>query len=484
MSSPRALGRAGAATCAMAVIVMLVAGVIGPSAISAEAGPPGPDRSLDLGPSQGLVTSLLGLALVGAGIGLLLQLLALRRGWRPQLRIHAVGGAVGAVLLALVPPMGSTDIGIYAVYGRMVHLGLNPYTTDVLSLVTRGDPIALAYAGPWLFVPSVYGPVAIAEQAAAALVGDSSARMIVWLLQGAAAAVFLLTAWVLDRAARPGGAAARARVAILWTTNPILLYQLVNAGHVDGLAALLGVCALVLVARRPALAAVAAALAVGVKVTYAWYAVALLWALRGHRRSLTRLVVAGAVTGLLVFAPVLPEVLGPLRDASRLAASISIWHPVEKVLDPVLPSSATAILVSLGSLALMAAVGWRLRDWWPGEAVEPTRQALRAAALLGAAWLLTAPYALPWYDVIAWAPLMLLPTTSLDLVLLARMTVASVVYLPGAFPSAGATHVVMGPARGVVAPLVSWVLVAVVWFVLPRRPWLSPVAPPGASPPR
>ena len=484
MISPRDLGRFGLFACGVALASMAVVAVIGPSAVSAEVGPPGPVRSLDLGPSQGLVTSLLGFALALAALGLLAQLVALHRGWLPRVRGHGVLGAVGAVAMALVPPMGSTDIAIYAVYGRMVHLHLNPYTTDVLSLVTSGDPIALAYAGPWLLVSSVYGPVAVAEQALAAFVGDSSARLVVWLLQLAALVVFLLTAWVLDRAARSRGPAARARVAVLWTANPILLYQLVNGGHVDGLAALLGISALVLAARRPVVGGALSALAVGVKVTYAWYAVALVWAFRRHRSAWQRIVVGGVVTGVLVFVPVMPEVLGPLRGAARQVASISPWHPVVLVLDPWLPHGLVSSAVSIGSLALLAAVVWRLRAWWPDQPDRPGPQALRTAALLGGAWLLTAPYALPWYDVIAWAPLVLLGGSSLDLVLLARLTVTSIAYLPGMVTPTGLTHVIMGPLRGVVAPTVSWVLLLVVWFVLPRRPWRSPAALPAASRPR
>ncbi|WP_436785856.1 hypothetical protein [Yinghuangia sp. YIM S10712] len=59
------------------------------------------------------------------------------------------------------------------------------------------------------------------------------------------------------------------------------------------------------------------------------------------------------------------------------------------------------------------------------------RDAAGAAALLTVAWLLTAPYSLPWYDLAAWAPFMLLAATATDGLLLARTTVLVCAYVPG-----------------------------------------------------
>ena len=50
---------------------------------------------------------------------------------------------------------------------------------------------------------------------------------------------------------------------------------------------------------------------------------------------------------------------------------------------------------------------------------------------LSAGWVLTAPYALPWYTAIAWAPLALVPATFLDRALLAQLTVLTLAYVPG-----------------------------------------------------
>jgi hypothetical protein len=53
------------------------------------------------------------------------------------------------------------------------------------------------------------------------------------------------------------------------------------------------------------------------------------------------------------------------------------------------------------------------------------------AAGLGAGWLLTAPYALPWYAALAWPALALAPATLLDRALLAQLAVLTVAYVPG-----------------------------------------------------
>jgi hypothetical protein len=58
-------------------------------------------------------------------------------------------------------------------------------------------------------------------------------------------------------------------------------------------------------------------------------------------------------------------------------------------------------------------------------------QAAQALALLGIAWVLAAPYTLPWYDIVAWAPLVVCAAGPLDLLLIARTTVLAAAYVPG-----------------------------------------------------
>ena len=60
-----------------------------------------------------------------------------------------------------------------------------------------------------------------------------------------------------------------------------------------------------------------------------------------------------------------------------------------------------------------------------------TRDAVAALAVTSLGWVLTAPYALPWYDCLAWLPLVLLASSGLDLAMLGRLWVLALAYVPG-----------------------------------------------------
>ncbi|GMA86936.1 hypothetical protein GCM10025868_21860 [Angustibacter aerolatus] len=92
-----------------------------------------------------------------------------------------------------------------------------------------------------------------------------------------------------------------------------------------------------------------------------------------------------------------------------------------------------------------------------------------AAVVLGAAYVLAAPYSLPWYDALAWAPLLLVAATPLDLLLLVRLVAYAVAYVPGRVEgvSQGVTDVTLGYRRGVTPWIGLAVLLGLV--VLGRR---------------
>jgi alpha-1,6-mannosyltransferase len=481
--SGRALGRIGVALSLLSVTTMVGVAVVGPSEVNLHPIGPGPRRWLSLTFPYGASTAVLAVAVVLGATGLLLGWLSLRRGWAPDPRPLMAAGVASAVVLAVVPPLASSDIGIYAAYGRMVRLGLNPFTHNVLDLVARGDLVGRAYTGPWTEVSSVYGPVAMAWDWLAALIGGDSARWIVWLLQLTAAGLFVAIAVLLDRRARADGVSARVRVALLWTLNPLLMLQLVNGAHVDVLGIVLGVSALLLVRRTPVTSGALAGLAVAVKITFGLYAAALLWALRRERRALVRWAVTFGVTGLVLFVPVMPEVLHPLREGTRRVTGVSIWHLVELILRPPLGIPATDLVITAGSTLLLVLVAWRAAPALPGESAERSAAAVRTAALLSLAWLLTSTYALPWYDGFAWAPLVLLPASGLDLVALARLAVITLACLPGATVPHGTLGTINETFRAVVATSVAWLLVILVLLAGRRLRLPPPTGTPATSPP-
>src|SRR5206468_2465731 len=84
-----------------------------------------------------------------------------------------------------------------------------------------------------------YGPVATAaEWGAAELGGTSLARITFWLKLEEAIA-FCAVVLALDRLLR-ADPEMRLRAHLLWSVNPLLLWEIVAGGHIDGLAAVIG----------------------------------------------------------------------------------------------------------------------------------------------------------------------------------------------------------------------------------------------------
>jgi hypothetical protein len=450
-------------------VVLAAVALTGASVASPDLLGSGPARHLDTDLSTVGVTVGMWLGLVLAAAAVVCWWLALRAGWQPSLRRIVGWGVAGAGVLALVPPLGSSDVLSYAAYGRMAVLGLNPYTTTVAELAARGDPIGQLYQGAWADAPAVYGPVSVGVQGAVSLATGTSLRWFTLGMQLVCLVAFVVTAWLLLRACADD--TQRRRVALLWVANPLLAYLVVNSAHIDGIAIALGLAALLVLQRSPALAGVLAALATATKVSYVLYAVAVVWAVRSVRRAWVAAVLAGVATGAVLFGPFLPEIVDPLRSASAYLARESPWWVVRHVvlwLSGELPSDR---VMGLLGWVLMAALVVRMRHLVPVRVTDAPRtdRAVRAAALLATAWLLSSSYALPWYDVMAWAPVLLLPASAFDAVVAARTGVVAVGYVPGiVMEPTGWTGPVTTALRGGLSPAVSTVLV-VVGLVAPRR---------------
>jgi hypothetical protein len=431
-----AAGRTGAlglAGIAVALLLIVVTGLLGPSVTSPSLGPHTwhPAYSTNLRPSPWLVTALVMAALVVGSAGVWVALRALAAGWRPRVRVLVAASVAGVTALLLVPPMGSSDHLSYAAYGRIAAEGADPYAVAPDEFRGGTDPVASAAEAPWEDTTSVYGPLATAEQALASMLAGDSVRATVFLLSLVNALAVLGAGALLLRLSAPD-AAARARTVLLWGLNPLVLWALVAGAHVDALGVALGVAALAVVRRSPLAAGLLAGAAASVKLTLGLYVLALLWPLR-HRLPDALRVVAGA--GFVVLAGLAvagPDALSQLRQASRFISLGTPWHLAEPLLDGWLGTDVSRPLV--GVLSALAACGlvWVLARVAPavaGGCVQ--RDAARAAFVLACAWVLAAPYSLPWYDAAFWAPLALLPASRLDGLLLARGAVLSCAYVPG-----------------------------------------------------
>jgi hypothetical protein len=371
------------------------------------------------------VAALLALGGVAAG------LLAARRGARGPIGLILVAAAVTVLVLAVLPPVGSTDALDYAAYGRLVLLGDNPYVVTPLFLRLTDPSFGASIPAHWQHQVSLYGPAATLEQyLAAKLGGNSMARVVFWLKIWNALA-FGVVAVALDRALR-FRPSARLRAHLLWTINPLLLWDLVAAGHVDAAAAAASILGLIVLGRQPAgnglqpriWRAVAAGALIGlaadVKIDYLLFGAALAWALR---RSVPALI-AAAAGALAVLVPTYawlgtPAILGLFARTDQTTQD-SFYRSVDLTGSKYLVVIAALLFIGMAALLLL-----RLPSG------DPRHPALRPAIALSLAWLVVWPYELPWYDTMIICVLVLAPASRLDWLVLVRLCAGTIANMPG-----------------------------------------------------
>jgi hypothetical protein len=420
---------------------------------------------LSVRPGPWWVVALLAAACVSGAGGVLLALRALRRGWRPRPRRLLALAAAAVALLVLLPPIGSADPLSYAAYGRIAAAGDDPYLVAPDAWRGGHDPVASAVERPWRSTRSIYGPVATGEQAlAATLGGDSVASTVAWLsvVNGLA---FWLAGWLLLLMSGPDPAR-RARAVLLWTLNPLLLALLVAGGHVDAFALVWAVAGLAVLPRTAVGAGALLGAAVATKLSLGLFVLAAAWPLRRSPPALARLVLATVAVVVGTYLPWGASALGQVRQASRFVSLATPWRLVVGPIDAALGIDAGRRAVGLlavaaavlAALALVAALRPPRGD--PGDpdpratdprstdprgtdprgtdprgtdtgAPDPRPAAVWAAVVVVAAWLLTAPYVLPWYDAALWAPLSLLAASPLDGLAVARTLSLALAYIPG-----------------------------------------------------
>ncbi|MDF3287985.1 hypothetical protein [Streptomyces silvisoli] len=339
-----------------------------------------------------------------SSVGLFGLLGANRRGWRPRPRaLFYVGAAVVAVVADLTP-VGSSDTASYAAYGRIAALGGDPYVTTPGQL---GGGYAHLVSDVWLRTPSVYGPVATWLQSAAAQIGGHRPWLTIWLLMLVNGAAFLAAGHLLIRTADDP-----VRAALMWVANPLLIVLLVAGGHLDTLIAALAVCAVHL-ARRAArprddlLVGVLVGLACGLKISAVLLGVGLLWPLLRERdwARMARQTSAFAVVSFAGYYPYGLHALSPLSSAARLVSVPSLWAAVQQLGRVTVGPAATGTAISLAWPVLMLALAWLLHRRIPPQAVL----SVSAPFALGFAWILAAPWSMPWYTATVWATAALLP---------------------------------------------------------------------------
>lgn len=409
----------------VSLAVLLLVGLAGESAARPRLGDRGwAPGSLPWEPSPAGVTVLLAtayvLGVVAVGLGL----------WRPPTRSWSWPPVLGLGVLALLTaPFGSADHTNYAAYGRIAVLGGDPYLTAPVDFAGGADPVAGAVEPPWSDTTSVYGPFATLVQALTSVLGGESMRQTVWVWQVVVVLCWLGTRWLLLRAG-----AARGRVDVLWTANPLVFGVAVLGAHVDLLAIALALAALVLLSRSPLLAGVLAGLALSTKITLGVVLLGLVltaWGARAWTR-LAQLLIGAAVPTLALYAWAGPHVNDQLERARDAVALVSPLKPLLQVAhDAFTADDARRSIFWLSAVVcvLLAVLLWRATSGLLDD--TPIGVATRVSLVLTAAYAMGASYSLPWYDATVFALLPLARASALDTVLLLRSAVMALAYVPG-----------------------------------------------------
>jgi hypothetical protein len=437
--SARVYGRLAAAGIGASFAIMIVASLaraswMGPPMPMPKVGPPFEISSFRL--SLDTVTVCLWLAALAGGLGIIAGLVAVRRGLRPSVRLLLIAAAAGVAILTVLPPVGSTDSLDYMAFGRMVVLGHTPYVMVPWDLMRLHDPIAKSLPVEWDRYTTPYGPAATAEEFVAALLGGTSAAKIVFWLKVANAGAFGLVAFAADRLLR-ADPAARLRAHLLWTANPLLIWQLIAAAHLDVLAAAAGMLGLILAggwasgrlagdARLSRVLAGGALIGVAadIKITFVLFGLGLAWALR---RSLTAFLVAacGMLAVLLPsYAWFGPPAVGSVLSRNNRTTADNFYQLFSSTQHGFLMEHVAGIAtVLVVCLAIITLTRLPFR-----AAAHP---AIFAALALCTAWLFVWQYQLPSYEAMIICLLILVPASWLDWLVMIRLTAATIALMPG-----------------------------------------------------
>jgi hypothetical protein len=301
---------------------------------------------------------------------------------------------VGAVLL---PPRDSNDVWGYVSYARVLtEHGANPYVDSPSD--HPDDALYHRMSEEYRTTPTIYGPVftAVSVVGTAASGDHALANRIFFQLLAAAAAIAALG--LVDRRTRgdPGA------LALLGLGPPVA--AMVNGAHPDLLIGTLVLGAVVVARRgRPALVGLVLGAAVLVKLVAVLPAAGVVaWTFRrwGLRAAT---VTGGAVAAAVAVAYSVVgglAALEPVREARLFASRGQAWEIVrarwsdawaaEGIADAAELAHADVSRLALPIVAVLVLVAlWR----W-SERPDPAEPATAA----GLAYLLAAPYVLPWYS--------------------------------------------------------------------------------------
>lgn len=435
-------------------------------------------------PTEWLVSVAIWLAIAIGGLGLLIGQRALADGWRPNPRRLFVFGTVLSTVTALVPPLTSADVLMYAAYGRLQRIGISPYDiTPAEVFRSQYDPVLYWTERPWQDTPSVYGPITSWSQLAANHLGGENMHNIVFWLQVFALLPFIATCagvvWLAH-----GDPTRQARATLFSISNPLLIWAVVAGAHNEALSVMFAVFGLMMMRKSPLLAGLAIGLAGCAKLSIGLYGLAMLWAYRREPKKAALLCLGAAVPMGLAYVVWEPTAFFQvLRNGGYV--SVGSWaNPLFRLLDLFMTGTQAKVVVGVLAYVLLIAFVWMLSQvvpWTPAPGLlsgqdlrhDPLTIALRTALVLSVAWLVTSMYTLSWYDLIAWAPLAVLAATRLDWLFVLRGVFLSMAYVPGR--SIDIAHqwleATASRARDTVSPIVQFFVIGAIvhWWWTDRK---------------
>jgi hypothetical protein len=434
----RILAWTAAACITVSLLTMIAISLAGPSiVVPAMPRPfPGPPWWVSLRlPDDAVLFTAWGAAVAGA-VGVGAGLAAVARGARPPVRSLLIASFIAAAAFAVLPPAGTTDTQSYAIDGNMAVLGHSPYVNTPLQMAGLGDKLAVNSPATWRHTLSDYGPLATAQEWVSAEIGGSSMAEITFWLKLWVVIAFAAVAALLDRVLR-SDPAARLRAHLLWSVNPLVLWEIVASGHIDGLAVAFGLAGLIAARAEPgkvpsmarcAAAGALIATAAAIKSPFALFGLGAIWAVRRAPDAIASVIGGG-------LAVILPCYLIAGRPAVKVLFQRGdqvtwdnlyqvVYRPLDGVkfgVDTAPRHLVTIALVLFIAVALLALL--RLPDRVPGlPGVTP-------ALALSLGWIFCWPFQRPWYDVMIIALLALYPSSWLDTVVLTRLCFGAVTYM-------------------------------------------------------
>lgn len=254
-----------------------------------------------------------------------------------------------SVLALLMPPVLSSDIYNYALYGRMLSLhGLNPYV--MAGGTVAGDPI-LAFAG-WQERTTVYGPTWTLISAGVATLASQSVLSITLAFKGLAVffnlanclLVFLLALRLGEDGLGP---------LLLYAWNPLILIETAGSGHNETPMITFALLGLLLVVRGRLLIGLAL-LIVSALVKYLTGLLLILvvarqlaqervWRKRAKKAGLTVIISAPLIAGLY-----LPFWAGTERAGQLLVGSSPTLNSMHNIVGMGLRVALASLLEQLG----------------------------------------------------------------------------------------------------------------------------------------